>query len=350
MRVVWLCGVVLLGATLNAQAPAAVATDDARPSFADWLNGVRSEALAHGIRQEIVDAAFSDVTEPQPVIIERDRAQAEVTRPLEDYINRRLTPTLIRRGRDAYGRERPTLDKIAAEYGVPGRIIAGIWGVESNFGGFSGVRPTINALATLAWDPRRATFFRGELLSALEILDRGDIDLSQLRGSWAGAMGQPQFMPSSYLQYAVDFDGDGRRDIWGTTGDVFASIANYLRGHGWTAGQGWGREVQMSKQVAEHIAATLPRRTGGCLATRDMTVAQPMSEWKSLGVKALGGTPLPASTQTASLVAGASRYFLTYDNYDALLAYNCAHAYALSVIMLGDRISRPPTTPAGGKR
>jgi membrane-bound lytic murein transglycosylase B len=321
-----------------AAAPAVIA-----PSFAEWLDGVRAEAVQRGIRQEVIDAAFADATEPLQVVIERDRAQAEKVLSLEDYIRRHLTATLVKRGRDAYGKYQPLLQQVSEKYGVPARIIAGIWGVESNFGGFSGVRPTIRALTTLAWDPRRAEFFRAELFDALEILNRGDIDLSRLKGSWAGAMGQPQFMPSSYLEYAEDFDGDGRRDIWTSPADIFASIANYLRGHGWVAGSNWGREVKIPKDVADHLEATLDKRTGGCSATRNMTVPLPLSEWRKLGVRSLDGTPLPASDQKASLFSGTTRHFLAYSNYDALLEYNCSNSYALSVITLGERISRPPT-------
>src|SRR3954469_15497575 len=232
----------------------ALAQEPARPSFGEWLAGVRSEAIARGVREEIVDAALAGVTEPQPTILERDRSQAETVFSLEKYINRILTRKLTMDGREAYAAHRPLLDEISERYGVPSRIILAIWGMESNYGRFSGVRPTVPALATLAWDPRRATFFRSELFNALEILNRGDIDLDHLKGSWAGAMGQVQFMPSSYLQYAQDYDGDGRRDIWSTPGDVFASIANYLKGHGWTANQGWGREVKVSPDAAQRIA------------------------------------------------------------------------------------------------
>src|SRR5262245_29588529 len=334
---------MLLGTGLIAQAPATTAPPvENSQSFTEWLDGVRAEAAARGIRQEIIDAAFADVTEPLQVVLERDRAQAEQVLSLESYLRRRLTPTLVKRGRDAYGRYRPLLQEVADKYGVPPRIIAGIWGIESNFGGFSGVRPTIRALTTLAWDPRRAAFFRTELLNALEILNRGDIELSRLKGSWAGAMGQPQFMPSSYLEFAEDFDGDGRRDIWGSPGDIFASIANYLRGHGWVAGSNWGREVKMTKEVADRLDATVDKRTGGCSATRNMSVPLPLSEWRKLGVRGLDGSPLPNSDQKASLFSGTTRHFLAYENYDALLQYNCSNSYALSVITLGERVSRPP--------
>jgi peptidoglycan lytic transglycosylase B len=338
--------VVLLGTALIAQSPASPPAEN-QPSFTEWLAGVRAEAVSRGIRQDVIDAAFADVTEPLKVVIERDRAQAEKVLSLEDYLRRRLTATLVRRGRDAYGRYRPLLEQVSEQYGVPTRVIAGIWGIESNFGGFSGVRPTIRALTTLAWDPRRAAFFRTELFDALEILNRGDIDVARMKGSWAGAMGQPQFMPSSYLEYARDFDGDGRRDIWASPGDVFASIANYLRGHGWVAGANWGREVRIPSVAAARLVATLEKRTADCTATRNMTVPLPLSEWRKLGVRALDGSLLPATDQQASLFSGTSRHFLAYANYDALLAYNCSNSYALSVITLGERVSRPPTARGG---
>ena len=265
-------------------------------------------------------------------------AQAEAVFSLEKYLSKHVTAKIIRRGRDAYAEHKTLLATVMAAYGVPSPTIVAIWGVESNFGHFSGVRPTIAALATLAWDPRRSAFFRGELFDALTIVDHGDIDLSQLRGSWAGAMGQVQFMPSSYLQYAQDFDHDGRRDIWSSPADVFASIAYYLQAHGWKPGEPWGREVRVSKDVRKRIVMDVPRRNGTCVATRDMTTALPLAEWKKLGVRAAGGAPLPVTGPSASLVSGSSRDFLVTGNYDALLAYNCAHSYALSVAMLADRI------------
>jgi membrane-bound lytic murein transglycosylase B len=330
------------GATAT-QSPSA---DTPRPTFSEWLAGVRTEAVSRGIREEIVDAALADVSEPLPIILERDRAQAETVFSLETYLSRRLTPKLIKGGREAYARERELVERIGEQYGVPPRIIVAIWGAESNFGRFSGVRPTVSALATLAWDPRRAAFFRGELFDALEILNRGDIDLPHLRGSWAGAMGQVQFMPSSYLKFAEDFDGDGHRDIWSTPSDVFASIANYLKGHGWTAGETWGREVKVTPEVARRIGNDVAPRNGTCQATRNMTVALPLSQWQELGVRLPGGKPLPKNDTPASLVSGTTRHFLVYPNYDALLEYNCAHSYAISVALLGDAIgSNTPLPP-----
>ncbi len=297
---------------------------------------MRAEALTRGIRQDIVEQAFAGIEEPVPVVIERDRAQAEAVLSLEKYIGRLLTPKTIAAGRQKMAEHKTLLEQVSARYGVPPNIIVGVWGMESNFGRFSGVRPTVAALATLAWDPRRSSYFRGELFKALEILNRGDIEPANMRGSWAGAMGQVQFMPSSYLQYAEDFDGDGRRDIWSTPADIFASIANYLKGHGWTADQAWGREVKVTPEVGRKIASEIARRNGSCRASRDMTIAMPLAKWQALGVRLPGGKPLPKSDLEASLVSGSTRHFLVYGNYDAILEYNCSHSYALSVALLGD--------------
>jgi membrane-bound lytic murein transglycosylase B len=326
------CGIASLSAQAPAEQPAA------RPSFSEWLAGVRADALQRGIRSEIVDKALATVEEPEPSVIERDRTQAETVLSLEKYIARQLRPTVVRTAQEMYTRHRKVLTEVSDRYGVSPRIIVGIWGLESNFGKFSGVRPTIGALATLAWDPRRSTFFRGELLNAMQILDRGDIDVSRMRGSWAGAMGQPQFMPSSYLKWAEDFDEDGRSDIWSSPPDVFASIANYMRAHGWKTGQAWGREVKISRADVKTIANDVERRSGSCVARRDMTVALPMVRWEELGVRLTNGAALPKTELTASLVSGSSRYFLVYDNYNALLEYNCANTYAIAVALLSDRI------------
>ena len=327
------------GRAVPAAEQSAAVQDEGRPSFTDWLAGVRSEAVARGIRQEVVDEALDGVVEPLPIVIERDRTQAEIVVPLETYIARRLTPRTIRTGRQMVARHRHVLDQVGEKYGVPPATIVAIWGIESNFGRFSGVRPTVAALATLAWDPRRSAFFRGELFDALQILNRGDIDVAKMRGSWAGAMGQPQFMPSSYLRYAEDFDGDGRRNIWDSPSDIFASVANYLKGRGWITDRRWGREVSLTVEAARRIASEVARRAGSCQATREMTVGLPVKEWQRLGVRLTDGHALPAADQSASLVSGSSRHFLVYENYDALLEYNCAHAYALSVALLADRIA-----------
>jgi peptidoglycan lytic transglycosylase B len=340
--------VALAAPTASGNASAAEQTapsSDTRPAFADWLADVRKEALARGIQPEIVDAALSNIEEPLPVVLERDRTQAEIVLPLEVYLRRRLTPKFINAGREAYARHKTLVESIGTAYGVSPSIIAAIWGVESNYGRFSGVRPTIAALATLAWDPRRSTFFRGELFDALEILNDGDIDLAQMKGSWAGAMGQVQFMPSSYLQYAEDYDGDGRRDIWSTPADVIASIANYLSARGWKSGDAWGREVRVTPDVARAITNKVERRNGTCRATRDMTVALPARRWQELGVRLANGRALPASIGDTALVSGSKQHFLVSSNYDVLLEYNCAHSYAVSVGLLADRIAAGGAAP-----
>ena len=329
--------------------PAKPPAETTRPSFSDWLAVVRAEALARGIRPEIVESALGNIPEPLPVVIERDRAQAEVIETFEQYISRRVTARNITRGREQWSRHRALLAQISEKYGVPAPLIVGIWGVESNYGSFTGVRPTIAALATLAYDPRRAAFFRSELFSALDILNRGYIELANMKGSWAGAMGQPQFMPSSYLEYAEDFDDDGRRDIWSTPDDIFASIANYLKGHGWDKGEPWGREVKVSKEAARAINSGVARRAGSCMAKRDMTVPLSDDRWRELGLHLPNGTPLPDDMPDAALVSGTTRQFLVFDNYDALLEYNCAHAYALTVGLLGDAIAAPPASKAKPK-
>jgi membrane-bound lytic murein transglycosylase B len=311
----------------------------ADPAFDAWLADLRKEALAIGITQATVDKALANV-EPLPVVVERDRTQAEIVLPLDQYLARRLNRKAISTGREMAARHKDLLAKIGAKYGVPPRFIVAVWGLESNFGKFTGVRPTVAALATLAYDQRRAAYFRGELFEALRILDRGDIDFDAMKGSWAGAMGQPQFMPSSYLKYAEDFDQDGRRDIWASPADVFASIANYLQAHGWIASQTWGREVKVTKDTAERIKKSASPRTTGCDASHQMTEPLPLAEWEKLGVRLPGNKPLPKADMTASLLVAGSRRFLVYANYDTVLAYNCAHAYALSVGLLADRIGQ----------
>jgi membrane-bound lytic murein transglycosylase B len=305
------------------------------PPFPDWLAGVRADAEARGIRPEVLDRALKGI-EPVAQILERDRTQAEFTFTLDGYLRRRLPPRTIRTAREMYRRQRTLVDRIGKAYGVDPRLLISVWGLESEFGKFAGVRPTFPTLATLAYDPRRGAMFRNELLDALEIVNRGDIELERLKGSWAGALGQPQFMPSSYLRYAQDFDGDGRRDIWSSPPDVFASIAYYLQQHGWQKGRTWGREVIVSPEAARKLE-TLPRRGEGCRARREMSIPQPLSAWWKLGLRTVTHQPLPgAPTIQASLIRDESRAFLVYANYEALLDYNCAHSYALSVALLAD--------------
>ena len=335
-RVLLLSLALLAGSTGVAQEPPPVAPVADPPPFDEWLGALRAEAIERGISAALVERAFADV-KPVEQVLERDRTQAEFTLDLDAYLKRRLTPYTVRLGRQMHARHRSLLQRIEKTYGVPSEIIISVWGLESSFGRFAGVRPTIPALVTLAYDPRRGPMFRSELFNALEIVNRGDIELEGLRGSWAGALGQPQFMPSSYLEYAQDFDGDGRKDIWRSQADVFASIAYYLQQHGWTAGQRWGREVQLSPALQKKVLE-MPRRDVGCRARRIMTEPRPVSEWNGIGVRNTNGRALPDSAIPGSIVEAGKRTYLLYGNYEALLGYNCSHSYALSVALLADRI------------
>jgi membrane-bound lytic murein transglycosylase B len=313
-------------------------TPTAAPAdFPTFLEMLRVEALERGISEPTVTAALTGLA-PEPTVINRDRAQAEIVLSVDDYLKRRLTRPFVRTGREMAVKHRHVLTQVSEQYGVPSKYLVAIWGVESNYGRFLGVRPTIQALATLAWEGRRGPFFKGELLNALEIVDKGYIGLDQLRGSWAGAMGQVQFMPSSYLKYAQDFDQDGDRDIWKSQPDIFASIANYLKGYGWLPDQTWGREVRLPKSGALPVIDKIGLRTTGCRASREMTHPAPLARWQELGVRSLDGRALPKVERDASLVHNGKRSFLVYSNYESLLGYNCAHTYALSVAILSDRV------------
>lgn len=309
--------------------------------FPDWLADVRKDALQRGISQATVEAALTDI-EPLPIVVQRDRTQAELIMSLDEYLKSHLTRKVRTTAQEMVRDHRDLLEAVEKKYGVPPGVIIAIWGVESNFGRFSGSRPTIATLATLAYDPRRSSMFREELFDALEILDKGDIDLSKMQGSWAGALGQTQFMPSSFLRYAQDFDGDGRRDIWNSMPDVFASIANYLAANGWAKGQTWGREVRIPKGLSDRLATEAPLLSTGCLAERQMTAPLPLSRWRKLGVRPIAGGRLPSAHFDASMVSGIHRHFLVYPNYRALLQYNCVNAYGLTVGLLADTAAGLP--------
>jgi membrane-bound lytic murein transglycosylase B len=326
----------LLGATaLASQPPADPPAAVDRVAFAAWVETVRAEALTRGISPRTVDLALTGL-EPVDRVLERDRSQAEFALTIDAYLNRRLTKATIRTARQEAVRHRAVLKKAGTAYGVDPRVIVAIWGLESNFGRFAGVRPTVPVLATLAWEGRRGEFFRQQLFDALTIVDRGDIEFDKLKGSWAGALGQVQFMPSSYLKWAVDFDGDGDRDVWSSPPDIFGSIGNYLQQHGWTPGR-WGHGVRIPEQARGRVA-TVPLRDTGCRAVRGLSQPRALKDWRTLGVRRSAGQPVAASAQEASLLEIDDRRYLVTANYEALLAYNCAHTYALSVARLADRI------------
>jgi membrane-bound lytic murein transglycosylase B len=328
-------GVLLTAVSAGAQV--AIPVPAPRPEFSEFLAQLKSQAIARGIRAETVELALSSL-EPLEVVIERDRTQAETVLTIDQYLQRRLTRGFVRTAREKAAAHRALLRKVSATYGPPPSLLVAVWGMESNFGRFTGTRPIVQALATLAWEGRRGPFFTAELMDALQVIDQGYIELENMKGSWAGAMGQAQFMPSSYLAHAQDFDGDGRRDIWGTLPDVFASIANYMKAYGWQPGHAWGREVKLPAGGADPLIEKIGLRESGCRASRELTVAIPLARWQALGVRTVTGAALPKVDRMASLLRAGRKNYLVYPNYDTLLGYNCAHAYALAVGLLADRI------------
>ncbi len=299
----------------------------AAQGFEAWLGEFRAEARVQGIREATLERALAGL-EPIPRIIELDRRQVETRISFEEYRRRVLSEDRVQRGRELYREHQELLDRVAADFGVQPRFIVALWGIESTYGAFRGQYPVIGALATLAWDGRRGTFFRGELLKALQIVDAGDIAPEDMMGSWAGAMGQSQFMPSSFLAYAVDYDGDGRRDIWTSLPDIFASIANYLASAGWSDRYTWGREVRAPDALANGI-------TG-------LDVAKPLRTWQELGVRRSNGRDLPRVAIEASLLRmdeGAGPAYLVYQNFRVLMRWNRSTYFALTVGELSDLIA-----------
>jgi len=316
--------------------PEAAPAAPAQP-FDEWLQALIDEARGRGFSNEIVDETLKGL-EPLPRVIARDRSQAELRPGFNRYSASHLTRAMVTRGRDLSREHASILQKVESDYDVQSRFVVAIWGMESRYGRLTGRTPVFQALATLAWEPRRAAYFRGELFDALSMVASGHIEPEAMTGSWAGAMGQTQFMPSNYLKYAVDFNRDGRTDIWKNTGDTLASIANYLKGFGWNEKETWGREVKVPASARAEIADTIPRRPEGCYAVRNMTTRVPLDRWRKLGVTRLDGGPLPKADVPAGLVDVGERTFLVYPNYDAILGYNCAHYYALTVSLLADRL------------
>ncbi len=314
-------------------APAAAngeAADGAEPAppadFRSWLARFRDEARREGISEATLDRALDDLRY-RPRVIELDRSQPEFVRPIWQYLDSAVSAQRVTQGRAKLDEHRDTARQMEQRYGVPAEVIVAIWGIESNYGGNFGSFSTLEALATLAYDGRRRDFARGELLAALRIIEAGDIAPERMIGSWAGAMGHTQFIPSSFEAYAVDGDGDGRRDIWGSIPDVMASTANYLARAGWVSGQPWGVEV------------TLPE--GFDYAQAELSTRRSVDEWRSLGVRAREGGELPAFDAAAVIVPAGARgpAFLVGPNFRAILRYNNATSYALAVGTLADEIA-----------
>ena len=339
MRTPALLLVALLFATpILAQQEAVPASPAATPEpFDEWLKDLAIEARDRGFKEDLIDRTIAGLA-PLPRVIASDRSQAELVVGFNRYLRSHVTTAMIRRGRLVARQNRTLLTRIESKYDVQRRFMIAIWGMETRYGAVMGRTPVFQALATLAWEGRRAEFFKGELFNALTMVSRGYIDAPTMTGSWAGAMGHPQFMPSSYLKYAEDFDKDGHRDIWRSTGDAMASIANYLNTFGWDDAETWGREVKVTPAVRARVKEEIPQRADGCYAKRNMTERRPLTAWQTLGVRLKDGKPLPRSSIKAGLVETDERSFLVYDNYDAILEYNCAHYYALTVALLSDQL------------
>ena len=305
-----------------------------------WLEGVRAEALEKGISQETVDIALTGIQPIERAIV-KDRNQPEDIQTAETYVSKRVSASRIASGKKYFAQHREMLDRIGDRYGVQPRYIVAIWGMETNYGMYPLSHDAVTALATLAWDPRRSSYFRKELFAALRILDEGHIAHADMKGSWAGAMGQSQFMPSSFLAYAKDGDSDGRVDIWTNEADVFASIANYLAEHGWRDDHMWGRKVAVPAEFTSQLADLIPEKPKGCRAIKKHTRKLRLGEWHEYGVRRLDGGQLPARDLEASLVfpdGEAGSAYLTYGNFRAILGYNCANLYGIAVGTLAEKI------------
>ncbi|ERL50084.1 lytic murein transglycosylase [Halomonas huangheensis] len=295
-------------------------------SFEEWLAGFRREALAEGIDAATVDRAL-DGLRFRPRVIELDGSQPEFVRPIWEYLDTAVSDARISQGRDKLAANRSAVDAAARDYGVPGEVLVAIWGIESNYGQNFGDFSTLESLATLGYEGRRHEFARSELLAALRIIEAGDIAPERMKGSWAGAMGHTQFMPSSFVEYARDGDGDGRRDIWASIPDVMASTANYLDRAGWREGEPWGVEVELPN--------------GFDYSQTEITVRHGSAQWADQGVVALGGGALPNFAEASVITPAGARgpAFLVGPNFRAILRYNNATSYALAVAKLSDRIA-----------
>ena len=307
-------------------------------AFGAWVSAFRVRAAAGGISETTLAQSIDNVRF-LPRVIELDRAQPEFTRTTWDYLDRTVSLQRVTMGKAMLARVRAEApDVLRRQQTVPPEVVVAIWGMESNYGSNFGDTPTIDALATLGFEGRRASWAGNELLSALKIVDKGDIAPQQMIGSWAGAMGQTQFLPSSFLAYAVDGDGDGRRDIWNSLPDVVASTANYLARSGWLAQEPWGVEVRLPASFDYGRA--------------DPSISQPTAQWSTEGVTSFNGAPLPPMADAYVLLPAGSRgpAFLVGTNFRAILKYNNSTSYALAVGSLSQQIADGPAVQAAWPR
>ena len=293
--------------------------------FSEWLEGFQEEAENRGIPRKFLDTVMKGL-QPIKRVVELDRKQPEFTLSFWHYLNNSINEKRISDGKEMLKRHQKILKNISDLYGVPPRFIAAFWGLETNYGEYTGKFPVIGAVATLAHDRRRSSFFRAQLLAALKIMNRGDVD-HRIKGSWAGAMGNFQFIPSTYKEFAVDADGDGRRDMWNSFPDMFASAANYLSKSGWKRNWTWGREVKLSD--------------GFKLELSGLNITKPLSFWRKIGVRRMDGIDLPDLEAEASIILPAGYNgpaFLVYENFKTILKWNRSILYAVAVGHLADRL------------
>lgn len=301
-----------------------VASSNSR--FDLWIKAFRAKAVARGISGTVYDRAFRGV-QYNSYVIEKDRNQSEFTKQIWDYLDTATSAERVKNGKAAYQRHRALFNRIEKKYGVDAKVVLAIWGLESAYGSHMGDIHMIEALATLTFDSRRSKFFEAQLIAALSIIQSGDVSPNNMTGSWAGAMGHTQFIPTSYVAYAQDFRGDGRRDIWqDDPADALASTANYLARHGWVSGQPWGLEVK------------LPAKYNYSLSSE--RVKKSVAEWRALGVKTIDGKKLPDYGKSSILLPAGAKgpAFLIFKNFHVLETYNTADAYVIAVGHLGDLI------------
>lgn len=295
--------------------------------FHQWMEEFRREARAHGIDNATFEAALAGI-QPVPRVIELDRRQPEFRQTFWQYLDQRVTPQRIARGQELLMRHRDLLNDVERRYGVQPRFLVAFWGLESNFGDSTGDFPLFASLATLAYDNRRSVFFREQLLAALELVQHGDLSATAT-SSWAGAIGQPQFIPTTYRDYAVDFSGDGRRDLRNSLPDVFASAANYLAKARWQGNRSWGREVRLPPGFNYSLSGLNTKKT--------------LAEWNRLGVRQTDGTELPPADMRGSIIlpggADGGPALLVYDNFHAIMSWNRSILYAVAVGHLADRLA-----------
>jgi len=312
---------------------APIALDDA--VFQAWVTAFRQDAAAKGISEKTLNLALTGI-KPIPRVIELDRRQPEFTQTFWRYFDGAVSDARVRDGAARMKENRALLNELERKYGLPGRFLIAFWGLETNYGRNLGAYPVVTALATLAFDGRRSSFFRSELLDALRIIDKGHITPDKMIGSWAGAMGQTQFMPSTFLKHGVDETADGRIDLWSQTGDALGSGANYLHNLGWDQERTWGREVVLPKGFDYALAS---------LDSGAKDTLKPLKAWAALGVKRTDGKSLSNQDIQAALVlpTGAKGpAFLVYDNFRAILKWNRSIFYALAIGHLSDRIVGAP--------